>query len=154
MQVEVRQSSVLSGPNYLELSGLKSSRRYDIWVKAETSAGYGPSSKVTSVVLSSAGRYSSNSIDINLVVLQMYYHHDIIDYMFYISMSVRPRIVSFGEILAAPWKSDLVLDCLHVGEPTPKVTWSHQQKPVLENSKHQVSKKYLCLDKLISKISK
>ena len=64
MQVEVRQSSVLSGPNYLELSGLKSSRRYDIWVKAETSAGYGPSSKVTSVVLSSAGRYSSNSIDI------------------------------------------------------------------------------------------
>ena len=67
-------------------------------------------------------------------------------------MSVRPRIVSFGEILAAPWKSDLVLDCLHVGEPTPKVTWSHQQKPVLENSKHQVSKKYLCLDKLISKI--
>ena len=59
--------------------------------------------------------------------------------MFYISHSVRPRIVSFGEILAAPWKSDLVLDCLHVGEPTPKVTWSHQQKPVLENSKHQVS---------------
>ena len=55
LQVEVRQSSVLSGPNYLELSGLKSSRRYDIWVKAETSAGYGPSSKVTSVVLSSAG---------------------------------------------------------------------------------------------------
>ena len=71
-----------------------------------------------------------------------YYHRNIIDYMFYISYSVRPRIVSFGEILAAPWKSDLVLDCLHVGEPTPKVTWSHQQKPVLENSKHQVSQNY------------
>ena len=52
----MRQSSVLSGPNYLELSGLKSSRRYDIWVKAETSAGYGPSSKVTSVVLSKSGK--------------------------------------------------------------------------------------------------
>lgn len=96
---------MLSGPNYLELSGLQSSRRYDIWVKAETSAGYGPSSKVTSILLSKA---------------------------------VRPRIVSFGEILAVPWKNDLVLDCLHVGEPSPKVTWSHRRKPVLENSKHQV----------------
>ena len=53
--VDVRQSSVLSGPNYLELSGLKPSRRYDIWVKAETSAGYGPSFKVTSVILSHSG---------------------------------------------------------------------------------------------------
>ena len=52
---------------------------------------------------------------------------------------MRPRIVSFGEILAVPWKSDLVMDCLHVGEPSPKVTWSHQRKPVLENSKHQVT---------------
>ena len=51
---------------------------------------------------------------------------------------MRPRIVSFGEILAAPWKSDLVLDCKHVGDPIPKVAWSHQRKPVLENSKHQV----------------
>ena len=59
-QVDVRQSSVLSGPNYLELSGLKPSRRYDIWVKAETSAGYGPPSKVTSVVLSNSGKLIVN----------------------------------------------------------------------------------------------
>ena len=66
--------------------------------------------------------------------------------MFSFIFAVRPRIVSFGEILAAPWKSDLVLDCLHVGEPAPKVTWSHQRKPVLENSKHQVKIKYcFCL---------
>ena len=72
----------------------------------------------------------------------MILQYTIIITVIYISLLVRPRIVSFGEILAAPWKSDLVLDCLHVGEPTPKVTWSHQQKPVLENSKHQVSQNY------------
>ena len=59
----MRQSSVLSGPNYLELSGLKPSRRYDIWVKAETSAGCGPSSKVTSIVLSKAGKWSLYLVD-------------------------------------------------------------------------------------------
>ena len=36
----------MSGPNYLELSGLSTLRRYDVWVKAETSAGYGASSDV------------------------------------------------------------------------------------------------------------
>ena len=54
-EVDVRESSVLSGPNYLELSALQSNRRYDIWVKAETSAGYGASSDITSVILGHTG---------------------------------------------------------------------------------------------------
>jgi hypothetical protein len=41
----------LSGPNYLELSVLQQNRRYDFWVKAETSKGYGPSSDITSIIL-------------------------------------------------------------------------------------------------------
>lgn len=104
-EVDVKESSVLSGPNYLELSALKPNRRYDIWVKAETSAGYGASSDITSIIL---GR------------------------------TVRARIVSFGEILAVPWKSNLVLDCLHVGEPRPSVHWQHRMRPIRENSKHQI----------------
>ena len=55
-----------------------------------------------------------------------------------LSGSVRPRIVSFGEVLAVPWKSNLVLDCMHVGKPLPTVQWIHKNKPVVENSKHQV----------------
>ena len=54
-QIDNRESSVLSGPNYLELSGLKTNRRYDVWVKAETSAGYGAPSDVTSIILASTG---------------------------------------------------------------------------------------------------
>ena len=54
-EVDVRESSVLSGPNYLELSALQSNRRYDIWVKAETSAGYGASSDITSIILGHTG---------------------------------------------------------------------------------------------------
>ena len=51
----MRESSVLSGPNYLELSALQKNRRYDIWVKAETSAGYGASSDITSIILGHTG---------------------------------------------------------------------------------------------------
>ena len=50
-KVEVKESSVLSGPNYLEVSSLEPNRRYDIWVKAATLAGYGPSSVITSIIL-------------------------------------------------------------------------------------------------------
>ena len=55
--MDVRESSVLSGPNYLELSALQSNRRYDIWVKAETSAGYGASSDITSIILGHTGMH-------------------------------------------------------------------------------------------------
>ena len=138
-QVDVRQSSVLSGPNYLELSGLKPARRYDIWVKAETSAGYGPSSKVTSIVLSNAGNNILTIFKRFIVrfIVVLYIQKDE-TLPCHFQFSVHPRIVSFGEILAVPWKSDLVLDCLHVGQPLPKVIWSHQHKSILENSKHQV----------------
>ena len=54
------------------------------------------------------------------------------------SFAVRARIVSFGEILAVPWKSYLVLDCLHVGEPRPSIQWEHEGNLVQENSKYQV----------------
>jgi hypothetical protein len=47
-------------------------------------------------------------------------------------------VVSFGEVLAVPWKSNLVLDCLHVGSPAPAVQWLHKMRPLQENSKHQV----------------
>ena len=56
LKVDVRESSVLSGPNYLELSALEGNRRYDIWVKAETSAGYGASSDITSIILGHTGK--------------------------------------------------------------------------------------------------
>ena len=52
--------------------------------------------------------------------------------------SVRARIVSFGEILAVPWKTNLVLDCLHVGEPRPSVLWQHRMRSIRDNSKHQI----------------
>ena len=55
----MRESSVLSGPNYLELSALEGNRRYDIWVKAETSAGYGASSDITSIILGHTGKKNS-----------------------------------------------------------------------------------------------
>ena len=57
--VAVKESSVLSGPNYLELSSLLPNRRYDIWVKAATSAGYGPSSVITSIIVGRTGKKSS-----------------------------------------------------------------------------------------------
>ena len=57
-QVDIRESSVLSGPNYLELSGLQGNRRYDFWVKAETSKGYGPASDITSIILARTGNGS------------------------------------------------------------------------------------------------
>ena len=60
------------------------------------------------------------------------YHH--ISFCFV----VRARIVSFGEILAVPWKTNLVLDCLHVGEPRPSVIWQHRMRSVRDNSKHQI----------------
>ena len=50
---------MLSGPNYLELSALQKNRRYDIWVKAETSAGYGASSDITTIILSRTGKIIS-----------------------------------------------------------------------------------------------
>lgn len=46
--------------------------------------------------------------------------------------------MSFGEVLAVPWKSNLVLDCIHVGIPNPSVQWLHKMRPIQENSKHQV----------------
>ncbi|CAB4064370.1 unnamed protein product [Lepeophtheirus salmonis] len=52
-EINLKESSVLSGPNYIELGALQYNRRYDIWVKAETSAGYGSPSDVTSVILGS-----------------------------------------------------------------------------------------------------
>ncbi len=54
-EVEVKESSVLSGPNYLELTGLLPARRYDVWVKAATSVGYGGASIVASVILGRMG---------------------------------------------------------------------------------------------------
>ena len=61
-------------------------------------------------------------------------------YFFFFSFLclVRARIVSFGEILAVPWKTNLVLDCLHVGEPRPSVLWQHRMRSVRDNSKHQI----------------
>ena len=47
---QVRENSVLSGPNYLELTGLLWNRRYDVWVKAATDVGYGSSSIITSFI--------------------------------------------------------------------------------------------------------
>ncbi len=54
--MEVKESSVLSGPNYLELSSLSMNRRYDVWVKAATGVGYGPSSVITSIILGRIGK--------------------------------------------------------------------------------------------------
>ncbi len=54
-EVEVKEKSVLSGPNYLELTSLQWNRRYDIWVKAATDIGYGASSIITSVILGRIG---------------------------------------------------------------------------------------------------
>ena len=49
------------------------------------------------------------------------------------------RIVSFGELLAVPWRTYLVLDCLHVGEPAPSILWEREGGiAVQENSKYQV----------------
>jgi len=47
-------------------------------------------------------------------------------------------VVSFGDILAVPFRTYLVLDCLHVGEPAPAIHWEHKGEPVQENSKYQV----------------
>ena len=46
--------------------------------------------------------------------------------------------MSFGEILAVPWKTNLVLDCLHVGDPRPNVLWQHRMRSIRDNSKHQI----------------
>ena len=56
----------------------------------------------------------------------------------YLHHSVRARIVSFGGALAVPWKTYLVLDCLHVGEPAPSIQWQHEGAAIQENSKYQV----------------
>ena len=56
----------------------------------------------------------------------------------YLLHSVRARIVSFGGVLAVPWKTYLVLDCLHVGEPAPSIQWQHEGAAIQENSKYQV----------------
>lgn len=61
-----------------------------------------------------------------------------------IVVSVRARIVSFGEVLAIPWKSNLVLDCLNVGIPSPAIQWHHRSRLIRDNSKYRVSK-YLLL---------
>ena len=53
--------------------------------------------------------------------------------------AVRARIVSFGGVLAVPWKTYLVLDCLHVGEPAPSIQWQHEGAAIQENSKYQVT---------------
>ena len=63
-EVEVKESSVLSGPNYLELTGLEWNRRYDIWVKAATDVGYGSSSIITSIIL---GRIGKREIDFDIL---------------------------------------------------------------------------------------
>ena len=55
-EVAVKESSVLSGPNYLELTGLEWNRRYDVWVKAATDVGYGSSSIITSIILGRIGK--------------------------------------------------------------------------------------------------
>lgn len=73
-QLGVKESSVLSGPNYLELSSLESNRRYDIWVKAETKAGYGPSSDVVSVILGNTGT-SRKLLGINRNFLKHFFIH-------------------------------------------------------------------------------
>ncbi len=54
--MEVKESSVLSGPNYLELTALLPNRRYDVWVKAATGVGYGASSVVACVMLGRMGK--------------------------------------------------------------------------------------------------
>ena len=40
--------------------------------------------------------------------------------------------------MAVPWKTNLVLDCLHVGEPRPNVLWQHRMRSIRDNSKHQI----------------
>ncbi len=59
------------------------------------------------------------------------------------------RIVSFGDLVAVPWRTYLVLDCLNVGEPAPSILWERgggggkageggERHTVQENSKYQV----------------
>ena len=84
-EVDVRESSVLSGPNYLELSALQSNRRYDIWVKAETSAGYGASSDITSIILGHTG-----IIIITQKSWQRSYNKD---FQIYKTQKPRPKII-------------------------------------------------------------
>lgn len=39
------------------------------------------------------------------------------------SNSVHAAILSFGKIIVIPWRVDVKLDCLYVGQPTPKTEW-------------------------------
>lgn len=39
------------------------------------------------------------------------------------SNSVHAAILSFGKIIVIPWRVDIKLDCLYVGQPTPKTEW-------------------------------
>ena len=63
-EVAVKESSVLSGPNYLELTGLEWNRRYDVWVKAATDVGYGSSSIITSIILGRIGEVESRAVTV------------------------------------------------------------------------------------------
>ncbi len=53
-------------------------------------------------------------------------------------LPVLAKILSFGEVLAMPWNTYLVLDCLHVGDPTPSIQWERNGRNIQENSKYQV----------------
>ena len=89
-EVDVRESSVLSGPNYLELSALQSNRRYDIWVKAETSAGYGASSDITSIILGHTG--------IIIITQKSWQRSYDKDFQIYKTQKPRPKIIKVFDV--------------------------------------------------------
>lgn len=48
------------------------------------------------------------------------------------------RIASFSQFLYKPIKSEILLPCLAVGNPTPRTRWIYRDKPITFSSFHEI----------------
>ncbi|ODN02059.1 Down syndrome cell adhesion molecule-like protein Dscam2 [Orchesella cincta] len=53
------------------------------------------------------------------------------------SSMVPAGIISFGKVIATPWKADVLMPCLTVGVPAPIVTWRKKNGRIIDPARDQ-----------------
>ncbi|XP_026667760.1 Down syndrome cell adhesion molecule-like protein Dscam2 isoform X6 [Ceratina calcarata] len=92
-EVKITKSSLPAQSLHHEATGLKLRESYEAWVTASTKVGQGPRTPVIKLQLSSTGS------------------------------TIPAAIISFGVPLVVPWRVDVNMACLAVGNPPPTLEW-------------------------------
>lgn len=107
---KITPNSVPAQNLHYDAMGLKNRETYEAWVTAWTKVGEGSKSSVIKLQPSPSGEYphSSNLGNRNFDTFLR---------------SVPAAIISFGVMVLVPWRVDVNLACLFVGNPRPSAEW-------------------------------